>query len=60
MRFAYIPSLGVRSLALAWIKGSFLMLQAGHRSGVQRVGYTALLPHCLLVTLGKSLTAALS
>lgn len=32
----------------AWLKGNFLMLQAGHRSGVQRAG------HCLLVTLGKS------
>lgn len=35
------------------------MLQAGPRSGVQRAGLTPLLPHCLLVTLGKSPIAAL-
>lgn len=60
MRFASFPSLGVRSLAGAWSKGSFLMPQAGHRSGVQRPGFTALLTHSLLMTLGKSLTDALS
>lgn len=48
------------SLAGAWNKGDFLMLQAGPRSGAQRAGLTPVLPHCLLVTLGKSPTAALS